>query len=123
MIHLDTSFLIRGLVAGTPEAIDLRRWIATGEQLGVSVIAWTEFRCGPLSDEAVVLAEQLLGAPEAFTASHAELSAKLYNASGRQRGTLVDCMIAATAIIADADLATSNSSDFARLNPLGLRLA
>ena len=48
MIHLDTSFLIRALAAGTPEDVRIRQWLAAGEALGVSSLAWCEFLCGPL---------------------------------------------------------------------------
>jgi predicted nucleic acid-binding protein len=37
-------------------------------------------------------------------------------------GSLVDCMVAASAMAADAALATSKRKDFQRLVPLGLRL-
>ncbi len=36
---------------------------------------------------------------------------------------MVDCMIASTAMVAGAALATANRADFERLVPLGLRLA
>lgn len=44
VIHLDTSFLIRALVSGTPEDRTLRRWLAAGETIEMSSVAWTEFR-------------------------------------------------------------------------------
>ena len=49
VIHLDTSFLIRGLVHGSAEDRRLRDWLKKGETLGMSVIAWAEFLCGPWS--------------------------------------------------------------------------
>ena len=48
MFHLDTSFLIRALVAGSPQDVALRGWLQSGLPIGASVIAWTEFLCGPL---------------------------------------------------------------------------
>ena len=48
MIHLDTSFLIRALIPGTPEEAKLRMWVGKGEALVMSSVAWAEFLCGPL---------------------------------------------------------------------------
>jgi predicted nucleic acid-binding protein len=41
----------------------------------------------------------------------------------RKRSTRVDAMIAATAIVADAALATNNATDFLPFRDSGLRLA
>lgn len=122
MIQLDTSFLIRALVAGSDEAIRLRRWIEDGESIGISALAWAEFLCGPVTERVVALAESLLGDPVAFDKRGAELGAKLFNETGRRRGSLVDCMIAATAIAAGDSIATSNPKDFARFAEHGLSL-
>jgi predicted nucleic acid-binding protein len=69
-----------------------------------------------------MLAARLLGEPISFIAEDAELSARLFNLSGRRRGTLADCMVAATALRLDAELATANALDFARFEAAGLRL-
>jgi predicted nucleic acid-binding protein len=58
-----------------------------------------------------------------YTADQAVESARLFNAAGRPRGLRVDAMIAAVAVVADARLATTNTKDFARFEPFGLRLA
>lgn len=123
MIQLDTSFLIRSLARETAEARKLRAWIRARENVVVSAIAWTEFLCGPLSTFAVEEAAELLGEPLAFDAIDAILAAELFNASGRRRGTLLDCMIAALAIRHDARLATNNVTDFQRFSAQGLNLA
>jgi predicted nucleic acid-binding protein len=123
MIHLDTSFLIRSLVAGSREDARLRRWLSDGQPLGISAIAWSEFLCGPVRPEAVDLASRIVAAPVAFTADGAHLAARLFNLSGRRRGSFVDCMVAAVTLGAEALLATSNPGDFSRLAPAGLELA
>jgi predicted nucleic acid-binding protein len=123
VIQLDTSFLIRALVGGSPQDIALRRMLRAGESVGMSAIAWTEFQCGPVSAAAVDVARHLLGDPIAFTADDAATAASLFNETGRRRGTLIDCMIAASSINAGAVIATANPADFRRFERLGLALA
>ena len=122
MIHLDTSFLIRALVSGSAEDKALRAWIRKAAQVATSALTWSEFLCGPVSPDGIEMAAQLLGDPLAFGATEATAAAMLFNQSGRRRGSLVDCMIAAVAIEAGAGLATTNVRDFQRFEPLGLRL-
>ena len=123
MIHLDTSFLIRALVRASAEDAVLRLWIEKGEEIATSTLAWTEFLCGPLPPSGMELAAELLGEPVAFGTPEATVAAMLFNESGRRRGSLIDCMIAAVAIESGAELATGNVRDFRRLEPLGLRIA
>jgi hypothetical protein len=49
MIHLDTNYLIGLLVKGSPEAADVDGWLAAGQSLAASAIAWTEFLNGPVT--------------------------------------------------------------------------
>ncbi len=123
MIHLDTSFLIRALIRGTPEDLALRRWIKAGEPLVVSTVAWAEFRCGPLHQLELAAAAAIVDRHREFTRDDAETAARLYNESGRRRGSLMDCMIAAVALADGAAVATSNTPDFQRLGELGVTLA
>jgi len=123
VIHLDTSFLIQALVRDSSQDDQLRRWLRAGETLGASVIGWTEFLCGPLEAEASEVMARLVPHCVPFSESEARLAARLFNTSGRRRGSLVDCMIAATAIRHGAPLATANEKDFRRFTSAGLTFA
>lgn len=123
MIHLDTSFLVRALLAGSLEDERLRSWLSAGEPLGISAVAWAEFLCGPVEPSGMELVGLVVPDPVPFAEGEAVLAARLFNESGRRRGTLADCMIAATAIRAGATLATENPKDFRRFAPAGLVLA
>ena len=122
MIHLDTSFLIRALQPGSPQDQKLRSWIAEGQTLGISAVAWTEFLCGPISLFDMSLVTRVAGQRRDFSAEHAAIAARLFNESGRRRGSLTDCMIAATAIADKAAIATANESDFRQFEGFGLTL-
>jgi predicted nucleic acid-binding protein len=123
MIHLDTNHLIRSLVPGTPQAGQLQTWTAAGEAVGMSAMAWAEFLCGPLSRSQSSAALATLVPIEPVTAADAALAADMFNKSGRRRGTLADCVIAAVAIRVGASLATENRNDFSRFVSFGLKLA
>jgi predicted nucleic acid-binding protein len=122
VIHLDTSFLIRALAGDSAHDRHLRDWIGLGEPMGMSAIGWAEFLCGPVGLTEIALARRILGEPVTFVGDDATLAARLFNDGGRRRGSLVDCMIAAVALRADARLATANPSDFRRYEGAGLRL-
>ncbi|MDX6613086.1 MAG: hypothetical protein QOD75_2272 [Blastocatellia bacterium] len=113
MIHLDTNFLIQALVPNSAAASKLQTWLNDGEDLGISSIAWSEFLCGPLSENDKTVAQMLFPAPEPFLASDAHTAAELFNAIGRRSRSLADCQIAAIALRSGARLATGNVSDFA----------
>ena len=57
-----------------------------------------------------------------LAALDATLSARLFNATGRRRGSMQDCMIAAVAIRSSASLATNNALDFRRFVAHGLTI-
>ena len=122
MIQLDTSFLIRALVAGSDQDSALRRMMRAGDDIAISAIAWAEFQCGPVSAAAIDVARHLLGDAVAFTAEDAAVAAALFNETGRRRGTLIDCMIAGSCINAGAAIATANPADFRRFEKFGLSL-
>ena len=124
MIHLDASYIIRGAHTGTAENEAIKKWLGGGEHLGISVVAWMEFVTGPLESGAETFARALLDERiEAFGIADAELAARLYNLAGRRRALRYDCMIAAAAISAGAELATRNTNDFQLFTRHGLTLA
>ena len=123
MVHLDTNFLILALVPGSPQDARLRAWIAAGESIGLSSIALAEFLSGPVTAEQVKLSCTFFPEPQDFTAQHASRAAELFNQTGRRRGSLLDCMIASSAMLAGASLATENLDDFRRFEPFGLVIA
>lgn len=123
MIYLDTNFLVDLVTVGSPGGRKISTWLKAGKSVATSAVAWSEFCNGPLSkaqkDAAfAVLDRQITD----FTWREAEEAARLFNLSGRRRGSHADCMIAAAAIVSGMPLATFNSADFQRLTPFGLRL-
>lgn len=120
MIHLDTNFLIQALLPNSVAETKLQTWLRDGEDLGISVIAWSEFLCGPLTASDAALAEALFDAPEPFFASDASKAAELFNATGRRSRSLADCQIAAVAMRCSARLATANVLDFTPFQTHGL---
>ena len=123
MIHLDTNYLIGLAVRGSSPAQNVDQWLATGEALAASALAWTEFLNGPVSADEITLVESVItGNLVPFEKPTAVLAAKLFNQGGRRRGSRFDCLIAATAILANAGLATENQKDFTPFVPFGLKL-
>ncbi len=120
MIFLDTSFLIRGLGRDSAEDRALRKWLKSREVLGMSTVAWTELLCGPLDERQREMATGVVSQRVAFLEEDAALAARLFNETGRRRGSLIDCMIAATALRAREPLATANAADFRRFATYGL---
>ena len=122
MIHLDTSFLIRALVRGSTEDLHLREWLRSEMLIGISTVGWAEFLCGPVEEHQVDLTARILTEQVCFVAEDASRAARLFNLTGRRRGSLSDCMIAATALRTGATLATANPADFRRLEAAGLKI-
>lgn len=123
MIHLDTNYLIGLLVKGSVAALEVDAWLAAGESLAASAIAWTEFLNGPVTPLEVSRAEAVLQSRIVpFAQPEAVLAAELFNKTGRRRGSRFDCLIAATAIRAQAEIATVNQPDFKVFVPHGLKL-
>ena len=123
MIHLDTNYLIRLLVAGSPEAARVDQWLGAGEALAVSALAWTEFLNGPVNPQEISLIESIISARVIpFDRETAMAAATLFNQTGRRRGSRFDCLIAATATVHGADFATENRGDFSPFVQYGLKL-
>ena len=123
MILLDTNYLIRGLLTDSDESATIARWLTTGERLITSAVVWYEFQCGPVSPDQIEFMRGLLtDGVRPFDAATAAEAARLFNATGRIRALRVDSMIAASAILANAPIATSNRQDFAPFLPHGLQL-
>jgi len=122
LIHLDTDFLIRALTRGTDQDEQLREWCKTYQPIATSAIAWAEFLCGPVDADQMDLATRLIAQRVAFAEEDARLASRLFNESGRRRGSLTDCMIAASAIRLASPLATLNAEDFRKFEKSGLVL-
>ena len=122
MICLDTSFLIRCVERGSEEAVLMQNWYREGEPMVTPMLAWFEFVCAPLTREQEVAVRAFLSDILVFGESETRESARLYNAVGRKRTLRVDAMIAGTALVAQARLATSNRKDFAPFLEYGLAL-
>jgi predicted nucleic acid-binding protein len=121
MILLDTNYLIEILVPDSPEAAKIRAWYQE-EELCTSAVAWYEFLCGPIDDDGILAVQALLrDRILPFTQDQAAESARLYNLIGRIRRLRVDTMIAAAAIVSNAELATGNQADFSFFESIGLR--
>ncbi len=123
MIYLDTNYLILGLVPGSDEGRDLVTWAKHGEKLVTGVTSWYEFLCGPVSDAQTRAMQAFVREILPFQEAQAVAAAKLFNATGRRRTLRVDCMIAGTALVAGARIATRNRADFEVFSPYGVILA
>lgn len=121
MIHLDTNFLVALTRDESRATARVTHWLQERREIHVSTVAWAEFLCGPVRNTAFV--EALLPPPIAFEVDDAAKAAALFNATGRRTRSLQDCMIAAVAIRADAELATIDVKDFRRFEQFGLRIA
>lgn len=124
MIHLDTNYLVRLLIHGSAEAAAVDQWLAAGQSLATTAIAWSEFLNGPVTPQEISHVEAVLESRIiAFGKAEAIQAADLFNQTGRRRGSRFDCLIAAAAISSRAELATANQSDFKPYVAFGLKLA
>jgi predicted nucleic acid-binding protein len=124
MIILDTNYMV-AMSDREKDANDaVMRWIKEGRGMATSAAAWMEFCTGPIDPvdwESMewLLEDRILP----FGRVEAELAARIYRVARCRCDDRMDTMIAATAIVAKASLATRNVRDFARFVPFGLKLA
>ncbi len=123
MICLDTNYLIRDVEDGSPESMELVKWIKNGNELITPMPAWYEFLCGPVTKDQISTMEAFLFRVVPFSDPEAITAPRLFNLTNRKRSLRFDSMIAATAIEAGASLATNNLGDFELFVPHGLELA
>jgi predicted nucleic acid-binding protein len=123
MTVLDTSLLIDALTGPKASSAILRRVIEQGELLLLPSLVRYEWLRGPRLPEQLAALEAIFPANEALPlgAPEATMAAHLYRTVGRARGREMDLVIAAYALVRDADLWTLNRSDFRDIP--GLRLA
>jgi predicted nucleic acid-binding protein len=132
LYHLDADWLIAiaELYHDHHEEADtaVKSWLMDGHQVATSAVAWSEFLTGRKKrrsvDDAMRCENIINGGIVEFCESEAEIAADLFNHVGRPRAIRMrlDCLIAASAIVADAELATFNLDDFKRFVPFGLRI-
>jgi predicted nucleic acid-binding protein len=123
MIHLDTNLLIALADSSDPHRDSALRLMELHSAAAVSSLAWWEFVCGPVSADGALMVRRLLpGGILPFDEVHSHEAARLFNAVGRARRFKFDSLIAATAILAGAELATVNREDFEPFVPHGLKL-
>ncbi len=123
MIHLDANLLIALIKRTDIHHATAARVIARSGPFGSSSVAWMEFHSKPVhSRDEAALQSILTAGILPFDEKTAALAGQLFHFTGSQRRTRLDSMIAATAILAGAELATVNPEDFQPFVPHGLKL-
>lgn len=122
MICFDTNYLIRALIPETEEAQAVEKWLEANESLCIPTVAWYEFLCGSTAEEEQLALALRDGGLLPFGVIDAQSAAAAFRRLDKPRRLCVDAMIAATAIIAKAPLATNNRKDFLPFVPHGLIL-
>ncbi len=123
MIHFGTNLLIAFVDSTHRHSALVEAAAGTGRNLGAAAVAWMEFHSRPVTRiDCKALDAVLSGGIVSFGSTEAELFGQLFQLPRIKRTQRRDSMIAATAILAGAALATANEVDFAPFVPLGLRL-
>ncbi len=122
-IHLDTNFLIYYIGGGNDAVVrKVEGWLSEGRTLHASAMAWAEFQCGPLTTQEQKVALNLIDSVLPVTAETATEAGRIFLETGRRSRSLADCIIAATAILNGASIATGNRPDFEPFLQYGLKL-
>lgn len=123
MIHLDTNLLIALIHRFDVHHATATRIIAGPGPFATSTVAWMEFHSRPVHPRDIAASKSVLnGGIAPFDEAAATLAGNLYHLTGSKRRTRLDTMIAATAILSGAWLATVNREDFSVFVPHGLKL-
>ena len=122
VICLDTNYLIRALIPGTPDAARVEAWISSGEMIIFPAVAWYEFLCGCTDEEERLAHALITGGVRPFGEDEAAIAARCFRSLKTRRHLRVDAMIAGTAMAASAPLATNNRTDFKPFTAEGLKL-
>jgi len=123
MIHLDTNLLIGALDGSDGQHQFARQVLARPGPFFCSAVAWMEFQSHLLPPSLSEIAHGILtGGILPFDTAAANLAGQLFLATGSKRRTRLDTMIAATAILSGAELATANPDDFLPFVAHGLKL-
>lgn len=123
MIHLDTNLLIGVEDPTDPHHLTACDVFAKPGTFACSSVAWMELLSTPdTSALREAMKELLSGGIVPFDEAAASLAGELFHLTGSRRRTRLDTMIAATAILSGADLATTNPADFDPFVPHGLKL-
>ncbi len=123
LIHLDTNYLIAYAGEASADVVaSVEQWIVEDRKLYCSAMTWAEFLCGPILPQEIAAMATLLHSVLPITPELAAEGACLFRETGRRSRSLPDCIIAATAIAAEAPLATLNRNDFTPFLAHGLEL-
>ncbi len=123
MIHLDASLLIALIKKSDVHHPAAARVIGGPGPFGCSSVAWMELHSKPVHPRDTAALKSLLNAGiSPLDEACATLAAEMYHRTGSKRRTRLDTIIAATAILTGAELATVNAGDFGPFVPHGLKL-
>ncbi len=82
LIHLDTNYVVNYTSGYNPEAISqLEAWIRDETKLHLSAMVWAEFRCGPLSIQDEILAQNIIANVVPLTKEISDRAGVLFQAT------------------------------------------